>query len=347
MRMATRLIILAAVLVLLIASTQAVTIDWVTVGNPGNEVDTRYSDFNHRDGFGEVDYTYRIGKYEVTAGQYTEFLNAVAADDIFGLYNPMMDYDANPLRLGANIKRTGSAPNFSYSIAPDWANRPVNYVNIWDAARFANWLHNGQPTGMQGPGTTEDGAYTNIGNAATFARQSGAKFWIPSLDEWYKAAYYDPHHGGPGIGGYWDYPTGSNSEPGRDLTESTNTGNNANYFVSGSGPSKGSLLGGPYHRTEVGQFHLSDSPYGTFDQGGNVLEWNETAVTSSVQIARGGSFNSFSSYMRPGYFLNNGGGLEVEMDYMGFRVASLAIPEPSSFILFAMGLVTAACRPRL
>ena len=33
--------------------------------------------------------------------------------------------------------------------AADWANRPVNYVNFWDAARFANWLHNGQPVGPQ------------------------------------------------------------------------------------------------------------------------------------------------------------------------------------------------------
>ena len=55
-------------------------------------------------------------------------------------------------------------------MAADWADRPVNYVSFWDAARFANWLHNGQPTGAQGAGTTEDGAYINVGNQTTFAR---------------------------------------------------------------------------------------------------------------------------------------------------------------------------------
>ena len=59
---------------------------------------------------------------------------------------------------GANIVQIGSLPNFSYSVAADWANRPVNWVSFWDAARFANWLNNGQPTGTQGPATTEAGA---------------------------------------------------------------------------------------------------------------------------------------------------------------------------------------------
>ena len=83
--------------------------------------------------------------------------------------------------LGANIQRTGSSPNFSYSVAADWANRPVNYVSFWDAARFANWLHNGQPTGPQGPGTTEGGAYHQRRQSGDcLARKPGAKFFIPT-----------------------------------------------------------------------------------------------------------------------------------------------------------------------
>ena len=76
-------------------------------------------------------------------------------------------------------------------MAADWANRPVNYVSFWDAARFANWLHNGQPTGPQGPGTTEGGAYHDVGNQTLFGRNAGAKFFIPTENEWYKAAYHD------------------------------------------------------------------------------------------------------------------------------------------------------------
>lgn len=303
------------------AAAQAVTIDWVTVGNPGNAPDTRYD----ATGFGAVPHTYRISKFEITAGQYTEFLNAVAKADPNGLYNTSMGSIPN---IGANIIRSGSAPNFSYSVASDWANRPVNYVSFWDAARFVNWLHNDQPTGPQGLGTTEAGAYINIGNQATFARQSGAKYWIPTENEWYKAAYYDPNHGGPGAGGYWEYPTGTNALPGLDLTETTNPGNNANYY------NNGSVIGDPYYRTEVGEFKLSASPYGTFDQGGNVGEWNETVVFSSWRGARGGSFNLDSFFLRASTRHNADPALEDH--YVGFRVAS--IPEPSAICLAALGL---------
>ena len=182
--------------------TSAVTIDMVTVGNPGNA-----GDVQSQGTFGAVGYNYRIGKYEVTAGQYTEFLNAVADADPNGLYNvSMVDF------IGGNIQRTGTSPNYSYSVAADWADRPVNYVSFWDAARFANWLHNGQPTGLQGPGTTEGGAYHDVGNQALFGRNAGARFFIPSEDEWYKSAYHDQAAGL--AANYFDYPTGSNAIPG-------------------------------------------------------------------------------------------------------------------------------------
>ena len=129
---------------------------WATVGDPGNLADTRYA----TPGYGAVDYTYNIGKFEVTAGQYTAFLNAVAKTDTYGLYNTNMDQDLPPpWGYGCNIKRTGSAGSYMYTVASDYANRPVNYVSWGDAVRFANWLTNGKPTGVQGPSTTEDGAY--------------------------------------------------------------------------------------------------------------------------------------------------------------------------------------------
>ena len=154
--------------------TGLTSLEFVRVGNAGNVYDTRYA-FNTAGG---VDYEYRIGKYEVTAGQYTEFLNAVAATDAYGLYNVNMDWDANPAMRGCNIRRTGSPGSYLYSVAADWADRPVNYVSFWDAARFTNWLHNGQPTGPQGPGTTEDGAYHHVGDQALFGRNPGARFFI-------------------------------------------------------------------------------------------------------------------------------------------------------------------------
>ncbi len=115
---------------------QAVTIDWVTVGNPGNA--------NDNTGLGSVSKEYRIGMYEITAGQYTEFLNAVAATDTYGLYITYMWSESH----GCKIERAGNIGTYTYSVAPDWANRPVNFVSWYDALRFCNWLHNGQPTGV-------------------------------------------------------------------------------------------------------------------------------------------------------------------------------------------------------
>ena len=193
------------------------SLQFVTVGNPGNGPDTRYNSIS----VGSVDHVYQIGKFEVTAGQYTEFLNAVAKADPNGLYNSFMGTGS----YGANILQNGSSPNFSYSVAPDWANRPVNFVSFWDSVRFANWLQNGQPTGAQGPSTTESGAYHDIGNPSLFGRIAGAKFFVPTDDEWYKAAYHNKNAGL--VASYFDYPTGSNSPPINTLPD---PGNHANFF---------------------------------------------------------------------------------------------------------------------
>jgi len=50
----------------------------------------------------------------------------------------------------SGIERTGSAGSYTYSVASSRENRPVNYVRWHDAVRFANWLHNGKPTGAPG-----------------------------------------------------------------------------------------------------------------------------------------------------------------------------------------------------
>jgi formylglycine-generating enzyme required for sulfatase activity len=297
-------------------AAHAAMIDTVLVGNAGNVPDTRYGG-----SFGAVGRAYRIGKFEVTAGQYTELLNAVAASDPFELYNPLMDYYAAPASSGANIHRTGSPGDYRYSVPAEWAKRPVNYVSFWDAARFANWLHNGQPMGTEGPGTTEDGAYVNVGNQATFARQPGARFWIPSEDEWYKAAYHDRSAGLAAV--YFDFPTGTNSTPGIDITEATNPGNNANFHPNNY------AIGSPYYRTEAGEFDLSESAYGTFDQAGNVWEWNDILGTGERGL-RGGSFSSGgSSLLHASLRLSR---IPTgEFSDWGFRMAT--IPEPSSLAL--------------
>jgi formylglycine-generating enzyme required for sulfatase activity len=260
----------------------SVTIDWVAVGNAGNAADTT--------GYGAVAYAYQIGKYEVTNAQYGAFLNAAAKTDNYALYN------SNMSSLG--ISRSGSSGSYTYSVTTALANRPVVYVSWFDAARMANWMVNGQ-----GNGSTETGAYTLNGatSGVSFTKNAGAQVYIPTENEWYKAAYYNAANTS-----YSLYPNGQDTITTADA--------NYNNFVGST--------------TNVGTYSSDPSSYGTSDQGGNVWEWND-AVTSSSRGLRGGSFITNESYLRASNRLSNVPTNEVT--HLGFRVAS--VPEPTSLLL--------------
>ena len=305
-----------------VPTDRAVLVKTITVTHPGNASDDPHG------GYGSVDYVYDIGQFEITTGQYTEFLNAVAGDDTYGLYNPDM-WDAD---TGCRIERTGAPTIYTYSVATDWRDLPVNFVSWGDAARFCNWLHNGQPTGAQDLTTTENGSYFLNGamtdeELLAITREPDATWVLPSEDEWYKAAY---HNNDGATANYWDYPTGSDTAPWSEAPPGTNMDDgSANYYDSDF------AVGHPYYRTDVGAYDAkpSTSPYGTFDQGGNVSEWNEGIVFDSSRGMRGGAFysssNDIRSWSRAGFYPT------LEFDGFGFRVVRLrndvepcsAIPE--------------------
>jgi sulfatase modifying factor 1 len=324
-----------------------VVMETVPIGNPGNAGDTRYPDGGVAS-FGAVSYAYNIGKYEVTAGQYTEFLNAVAGVDTFGLYNTYMWSQPS----GCKIERfdgSGTAGDpFQYRVTSDRADRPVNYVSWGDAARFSNWMHNGQPSGIQGLSTTEDGSYFLDGAVSdtellAITRKPQATWVIPSEDEWYKAAY---HKNNGVAGGYWDYPTSNNSEPGYVNNDGVlipvggffaEGGNDPGNYATYDGDGGINGIGSPYWLTEVGEWEHSASPYGTFDQGGNVFEWNEAVLYDSSRGLRGGSFDGPENRMhaRTRYSYSGVAYPTNEQYLHGFRVAE--VPEPTSLTLLALG----------
>ena len=308
-----------------------VNIDFVTVGDPGNAPDQAYDE----PAFGSVGYVYSIGKFEVSLHEYTAFLNAVAATDPFNVFwNSQMETDLNI----AGISRSGSDGSFSYSVIGD-GNRPVSYVSWYDAARFVNWLHNGQPIGAQGAGTTETGAYNLVDfdpDGSNFLKSADARYWIPSEDEWYKAAYYDPSASGP-EDDYWLYPTRSDSLPGNQIGAGANQANfyDGDYSVTQS-PSNDSSQN---YLTPGGSYSASASYYGTFDQGGNVLEWTDEEERFLMHT-RGGSWDREEHIMRASVY-----GTSERYDKLpgyGFRVAT--VPEPAMAGLLMVGSLLLMCQ---
>jgi formylglycine-generating enzyme len=310
------------------------SLDMVTVGDPGN---------TGAGGLGSVSTSFRMGKYEVTIGQYCQFLNSVAkTSDPYGLYGSYMPGTMPTV----GIARSGSVGNYSYAVSGSYnkaANCPIFDVSWGDAARFCNWLHNGQPTFAAGTpgevaGSTESGAYTLNGTTsdaglAAVTRNAGAQYFIPSQNEWYKAAYYK---GGGTNAGYWQFPTRSDGTQSNALSTTGTT--NANFYAS-------SLADPTNLLTPVGLFAGSPGPYGTYDQGGNVWEWNETA-NGGYRYFRGGSYSGGYPPQNSSLCMSTGPtGVSStpptsEDTIMGFRVAG-AVPEPGSLAMLAGVAVTA------
>jgi hypothetical protein len=261
-------------------------IEFVTIGHPGNPPDANPNPA------GAVPYKYRIGKYEVS--------------------EQMVD-KANALGLLGITKDTRG---------PDM---PATSVTWYEAARFVNWLNissgNVPAYKFDVSGNFQSWQPTDPGYDATnLYRNSLSRYYMPSVHEWHKAAYYDPV-----AGHYWDYPTGSDSIPdGID-------------FV--GDPNFDAVFRDPDANPEPNQiFHAGVfSRYATAGQGGNVAEWEETAFDrmndepGEHRRAAGGAWTNSHSVLNA---TNTGIGdaPQFEGQFIGFRVGSV-IPEPSSLLL--------------
>jgi formylglycine-generating enzyme len=285
-------------------------IDFVTIGNPGNAADTRSPNANPNPA-GSVSYTYNMGKYDVSRDMITK------ANTLGTLGIPLADMTSPSFGGGGN-----------------GVNRPATGMSWNEAARFVNWLDTstGRPPAYKFALQPGDAGYdsnaniqlwtpTDAGyNPANLYRNSLAHYFLPSVDEWYKAAFYDPTSGV-----YYDYPTGSNSAP---TPVASGTAAGTAVYNGQTGPADITLAGGL-------------SPYGTMGQGGNVYEWEETdfdlvngpTVTSGARGIRGGDWSYGSGFLsssnRQGI-----GNPKVGLNNIGFRVAST--PEPSTLLLSAL-----------
>jgi sulfatase modifying factor 1 len=311
-------------------SSDQIKVELVKVGDINNPADPLVLQ-------GSVAYEYQIGKYLVTIDQYTTFLNAVASvNDTYSLWNEKMSTDM----VVAGISRQGSQGSYKYSVMSNngsSANRPITYVSAFDAARFANWMSNGQPKGSQSTATTENGAYplygvvTGIFPAQNSLNPNTGKaptYYIPSESEWYKSGFYGPALNG-GSGGYFVYATQNSTLPGNNVGSLPNQANfiysNGYYSV----PQSPTYDISTNYLSDVGAFSSSPSYYNTFDQNGNVWEWNNVdGKPSSSRGQRGGFYAGGPASLSPTTFSYVSAARE-EAD-AGFRLAApVAAPEPS------------------
>ncbi len=265
-------------------------IPFVTIGDPGNAADTTGAP----NPAGRVDYTYRIGQFEVPEEAIRK---ANAASVLAGT------------PLGLTLDERGPQ-------------KPATGLSWFEAARFVNWLNEDQghapaynfdTSGEFQLWTIADPGF-NPGNPF---RNSLARYVLPSVDEWYKAAYYDPD-----LDVYWDYPTGSDDPP-TPVASGTDPGTAVWNQI--DGPADVQLAGGA-------------SPYGTVAQGGNVLEWQEgpaSGVLTSlpnpdVRGIRGEDWGLVTSpnALSPSVIADRPSTRE---SVIGFRV--LAIPEPRTLTI--------------
>lgn len=306
-------------------------------------------------GRGQVNYQYSIGKFEVTSAQWTEFFNAAYDRPA----NDRLPHLIPPTFWGAVPATPNTSGGLRWAVPAGNEMRPVGNISWRMAAMYCNWLHNDKSTDR---GAFLNGAYdvNTFGySGTTFTDQlthnSGARYWIPTRDEWLKAAHYDPNKPNVDgtVGGWWKYSITSDSpiaygppgvsvraggqvsgpDPNGPLAESNGNWNPSSF----PGYSPYDIL--------LGAYANATSPWGLYDTSGATGEWTEGAnLAGTGRIAEGATWSSLGTgaadtiYYSGGLFPSYSGG-----DY-GFRIAS-SVPSPGASVLL-LGAVFVANRRR-
>jgi len=294
---------------------------WASIGDVNNPAYPGGPPFNGNAGRGSVAYSYRISKLEITTQQWADFLNMALRDGV--------DLNIQQLRPAF----WGASQSGGKYVVGD-AMRPVIGLNWRAGAYYCNWLNNGKAEGWSNAltgaydastfATLADGTYTD-----QLTHSPGAKFWIPTLDEWLKAAHYDPAHDGPGQGGWWSYPYRSESAPvpGAPGEAETTAGWNPPDFAE--------LL------VPLGAYTNQISAYGLWDLSGGAEEWlEEPAGAKNGRFQYRRADGAFAGELSVGRDHVQSTGFDIPGTiggYYGFRIAG-TIPSPSVAIALGLGV---------
>jgi hypothetical protein len=311
--------------------------DWATISAPGNPAFAGPSPGGIATGRGSVDAPFRISRLEVTTAQWLEFANAVGPlGENFGIGDqPVGGYEPDPAWAGPGRR-------YRLRAVPDAARLPVIGISWLNAARYCNWLHNDKaPTLAALIGgaydTTTFGVDPSTGaRTDTLARAPGARFFIPNLDEWMKAVYFDP-----AAGAWRSQPLGSDAQPVPGPAVSPGATTNAGLANSPGFPASSLLLGA---------YAPAASPWGLLDASGGASEWLEDADDPQDRLYRlhAGS-SAFDAFNNP-QLLDRIGGVGASAPAaisatIGLRLAS-AIPDPSVSGCIFCGLALRSRRRR-
>jgi formylglycine-generating enzyme required for sulfatase activity len=271
-------------------------------------------------GRGQVTTPYAISQYETTNAQYVAFLNAVdtTGSNTLGLYSTFMTSNTS----GGILFNSAAGPGSKYSVKSGYNQRPVTWTNWSSAARFVNWLVNGGTTNPSA--STETGTYLMSGSAP-YTRAVNAQIFLPSQDEWYKAAFYNSVSGSYNL-----WANGSAvTTPVATVSGSAGLASNQANFNN---------VNAPIGVTNTGIYTSSASPYQVYDMMGNVAEMTDTFSGSSYFLY-GGSWQSLAA--------DTGSLAATQLRtisqrnaQLGFRIATVApVPEPGTIALAATGMV--------
>ncbi|MCC6321335.1 MAG: SUMF1/EgtB/PvdO family nonheme iron enzyme [Phycisphaerales bacterium] len=319
-------------------------VDLVTITHPGNAPWTGNGMPGDRAiGRGLVDYEYRIGRFEVNTAQFVEFFNAAFDRPA----NDRIPHLIPPTFWGAVSTAPTVPGGLRWAVPVGREMRAVGNIDWRMAAIYCNWLHNGKALNreafLSGAYEVSTFGYTGPnGNIFTdqAARSPGARYFIPTWDEWLKAAHWDPHQNGPDQPGWWLYPHTSDTPlvygpPGVGQA-------NAGYITET----------GAEYLVPLGAYPNVQSPWGLFDVAGATAEWTESVAT----ISDGRNFRVFdgtwwsSSVVNPArsddWLGNNGGEVpSFSINYYGFRLAA-AVPSPSSWMVLGVATLALGLRRR-
>ena len=191
--------------------------------------------------YGSVSYDYEIAKYEIKISDIELWWDAplpISGDPD----SPPLGFSFNQFSRFINWLNVRYGYHEAYNFTTSNDNDPIE---LWPLAD--SW------------------------SASNRFRHKDARYFIPSEDEWYKAAYYDPNKNGEGLGGYYEYPTGSDTPP--------------TAVASGTDEGTAVFDQDPINDTVASVYEAGGlSSYGTMGQGGNAYEFIEDAANSTIDL---------------------------------------------------------------